>query len=437
MYPNPQDVLPLPPRPDLHQYRKRAKELAKVCGGGEAAIRSWAARWARDLLELQPTLDEAQLARSVERSANQVATFAVERLVAAGCALAQALFVIARAHGFKSGPGLVHHLDARGAAHTPVSAFEGAADAIIAGDRTTLEQLLRDNPRLVHDRSGRQHRATLLHYVAANGVENYRQKTPPNIVEIAQLLLDAGAKVDAEADVYGGGATTLALTTTSAHPRAAGVQHALAELLLERGARIGPESVRHCLMNGCPEAAEHLARHGAPVGLVEAAGLGRVDLVERHVDERRSFGDHEWRQEVGEALMMAVWYDRVDVVTRLLDRGFDPGWKIRDGDANRTALHLASHEGRVAIVGLLLRRAAPVDVADDVHGTTPLLWALHAWLVEGRRDQDSYRVVVRMLVDAGAEVRAEWIDDDRVRTDLELFATLIRRAEETKRARDG
>jgi hypothetical protein len=42
-----------------------------------------------------------------------------------------------------------------------------------------------------------------------------------------------------------------------------------------------------------------------------------------------------------------------------------------------------------------------------------------------------------MLVDAGAEVRAEWIDDDRVRTDVELFATLIRRAEETKRARDG
>lgn len=30
MYPNPQDVLPLPPRPDLDQYRKRAKELAAV-----------------------------------------------------------------------------------------------------------------------------------------------------------------------------------------------------------------------------------------------------------------------------------------------------------------------------------------------------------------------------------------------------------------------
>ena len=30
------------------------------------------------------------------------------------------------------------------------------------------------------------HRATLLHYVGANGVEAYRQKTPPNATEIAR-----------------------------------------------------------------------------------------------------------------------------------------------------------------------------------------------------------------------------------------------------------
>jgi ankyrin repeat protein len=373
----------------------------------------------------------------MKHTANQVGTFARERLVAAGCALAQAQFVIARAHGFESWPGLVHHLEALGAAHTPVSAFEEAADAVIAGDRTTLERLVRENPGLVHDRSSRQHRATLLHYVAANGVENYRQKTPPNIVELARLLLDAGAEVDAEADVYGGGATTLLLATTSAHPRAARVQNALADLLLERGARIGPESVRHCLMNGCPEAADHLGRRGAAVGLIDAAGLGRLDLVQRNFDERRSLDDQAWRQEVGEALMMAVWYDRADVVTWLLDRGFDPGWKIRDGEANRTALHLASYEGRVAIVELLLRRAAPVSVTDDMHGTTPLVWALHAWLEEQRKNEESYRVLVRRLVEAGAAVRAEWIDDDRVRADAELFATLMRRAGETMRARDA
>jgi len=30
MFPNPQDVLPLPSRPNLEQYKKLAKELAKI-----------------------------------------------------------------------------------------------------------------------------------------------------------------------------------------------------------------------------------------------------------------------------------------------------------------------------------------------------------------------------------------------------------------------
>jgi hypothetical protein len=37
----------------------------------------------------------------------------------------------------------------------------------------------------------------LLIYVGANGVEDERQRTPANVVEIAQMLLDA--EVDAEA----------------------------------------------------------------------------------------------------------------------------------------------------------------------------------------------------------------------------------------------
>src|SRR5428012_13463 len=51
-----------------------------------------------------------------------------------------------------------------------------------------------------------------LHYCGANGVEGYRQKTPKNIVEIARMLLEAGADVDAGADVYGSGCTTLGLS---------------------------------------------------------------------------------------------------------------------------------------------------------------------------------------------------------------------------------
>ena len=63
-------------------------------------------------------------------------------------------------------------------------------------------------------RSGHTRRP-LLHYVAANGVEDFRQKTPDNIVEIAELLLDAGAEVNAESNAYGGGCTALGLVATS------------------------------------------------------------------------------------------------------------------------------------------------------------------------------------------------------------------------------
>jgi len=40
--------------------------------------------------------------------------------------------------------------------------------------------------------------------VSANGVEDFRQKTPENIVAIARVLLEAGADVTAESDAYVG-----------------------------------------------------------------------------------------------------------------------------------------------------------------------------------------------------------------------------------------
>ena len=107
-------------------------------------------------------------------------------------------------------------------ARSPVSAFEAAVDAILSGDSARLKKLLRENPELVRARSTREHRSTLLHYVSANGVEDFRQKTPKNIVEITKLLLEAGADVNAESDAYGGRSTALGLTATSCHPDAAG-----------------------------------------------------------------------------------------------------------------------------------------------------------------------------------------------------------------------
>lgn len=420
MYPNPQDALPLPPRPDVEHYRKRAKALARACRAGKEHIEIWAKEWVDAILESIGG-GTATERRDAPRRVRQIADFAGERLARTDCALTQAQFVIARAHGFASWPKLVRHLDALARATSDLSAFEQAADAIVSGDLATLERLMAAHPGLVRARSSREHRATLLHYVSANGVENYRQISPANIAAIARRLLDAGAPVDAEADVYGGGATTLELVVTSTPPRHAGVQTAVADLLLERGARMSKGIVRSCLMNGCPEAAAHLAARGASLTLEEAAGIGRADLVAQHFEPPRAPSNDE----ATDALMMASWYDRLEVIRLLLDRGVNVGARApKDGD---TALHIAAYRGSATLVAMLLARGAPVNVIDNQYHTPPLVWALHAWLVEGRDGTADYRRVLHLLADAGADVKPEWIDDDRLRRDEELYAALSRR----------
>ena len=165
-----------------------------------------------------------------------------------------------------SWPKFAAHLEELARARSPVQAFESAVDAIVAGDLAGLATLLTSEPGLAHERSTREHRSTLLHYVSANGVEDYRQKTPVNIVQITKLLLDAGADVDAESEAYGGRSTTLGLTATSYHPEAAGVQLNLLQLLIDASATIDPpdggSAVNGCLRNGRGKAAEFLAARG-------------------------------------------------------------------------------------------------------------------------------------------------------------------------------
>lgn len=392
MYPNPQDVLPLPPRPSLEHYKKRAKDLAKAGRDGDDAIGAWADGWVHSLLASTTDLP-GHAPRDAARRAAQVAAFARERLAATDRTLAQAQFVIARAHGFASWPRFSRHLADLATQASGSATFERAADAIVAGDLDTLRRLLAADPSLVHARSSREHGATLLHYVAANGVENYRQRTPMSIVAIAQLLLDLDADVDAEADVYGGGATTLGLTVTSAHPREAGVQIALADLLLARGARLDARVVRSCLMNGCPEAAAHLATLGAPFGLEEAAGIARLDVLARHFE-----GAAVPSAEAAKALMMASWYDRLEIVAYLLNHDVDVAARAPDDEC--TALHIAAYQGHVALVELLLARGAPREAVDGRYGTTPLAWATHAWRVDQRGPADAYERIVGLLCDS-------------------------------------
>ena len=47
------DALPLPPRPSLEQYKKRAKDLVRICKSGDhQALRAWVAEWIEKLIKL-------------------------------------------------------------------------------------------------------------------------------------------------------------------------------------------------------------------------------------------------------------------------------------------------------------------------------------------------------------------------------------------------
>lgn len=104
--------------------------------------------------------------------------------------------------------------------------FENCVDRMLAGDIDALKKDLASCPQLLTQQSQYGHQATLLHYIAANGVESYRQVTPLNATEIIELLISSGAEINANANIYGGG-VAIDLLTSSAHPRNAGIVDAM------------------------------------------------------------------------------------------------------------------------------------------------------------------------------------------------------------------
>src|SRR5689334_1163856 len=212
----------------------------------------------------------------------------------ASLSLDDARLTIARYYDFADWSSLAAHAEAI-SQQGSVLKFESAVEAVVDGDLAALNDALRRDPTLVHARSSRVccfdppvHRATLLHYVAANGVEACRQKTPANAVEIARTLLQAGAEPDALADMYGAECTTMSMLVSSGPPARAGLQAPLIELLLDFGAAIEGRGTRKwgtplftALTFGMIDAADALAKRGARIELPTAAGLGRIDDVAR------------------------------------------------------------------------------------------------------------------------------------------------------------
>jgi len=451
----------LPARPSLEQYKKQAKELVKAYRSGDAGARrrvrdhhprlarksdaaahhedfslaaaqfviarehgcdSWP-KFIKHIEAVSGRLSPATVWRTAEEAvvAGDVATLDAllrdygeiirserpqswwNNTLTPDYEAGDARGIIASTHHFSTWDEFVAHTEAMKDNASPVGRFEAAVDAIVGGDIATLTRLLRDAPELIRARSARRHHSTLLHYVGANGVEAFRQHTPQNAVAIAELLLDAGAEVDTVADMYGG-STTLGLVATSLHPKAAGVQRPLIQLLLDRGAALdhsaaagGRSLVHSCLANGRPEAAEYLASRGAPLDFESAAGVGRLDVVQSFFSDEGAAKPSVTKGQMESALMSASVYGRTAVAEFLLDRGLDVDVQVN----GFTGVNAAATGGHLETIRIFLARGASLELRNR-YGGTSLEAAL--WGAANRAHEADYVPVVERLLAAGAHV---------------------------------
>jgi Ankyrin repeats (3 copies) len=426
------NTLPLPPSPSLEQYKKRAKALVDAATSADpSAVGDWARRWLESLATSLGTAISAFVRDSIDRAVAHIESRVHERRGTASAKpflLADAQHLIAEAHGFANWGAFAQHVEEAEGKRRPDDDFERAADAVVTGDLAALESLVRENPSLIRARSRRVHRATLLHYIAANGVEDFRQMTPKNAVAIARFLLESGAEVDANAETYGGGhwQTTMNLLVSSAHPAEAGLMPALVDVLIDYGAAANgvaddESPIMTALDFGYGDAAETLAKRGARIdNVITAASLGRLDLVRRFVVDKQTLAPGvpligpAWRKLPGDpivhielALAWACKFARAEVAEFLLDLGVNPASK--DG-YDMTALHWAAPNGMTDVVRRLLALGAPLEVMNQWKGTvldSTIHFAIHM-PVKGV----DYPAMLETLIAAGANVNAAYPSGD-------------------------
>src|SRR5687768_4114148 len=127
------DTLALPPRPDLEQYKRRAKDLVRACRSRDpGAVRAWATDWLDTLVRLHGAVMTPFVRHSYDRAIEQIEAEVRNNVATGGdgasCTLVDAQRLIARAHGFASWPKFAKHVQGI-TTHAPaIREFETAAD---------------------------------------------------------------------------------------------------------------------------------------------------------------------------------------------------------------------------------------------------------------------------------------------------------------------
>jgi hypothetical protein len=353
----------LPSNPNLDHLKYQAKDLLK----DHAAYDSGAAQRLR---EFHPRFRRSTDAEIFE----------------APLKLSDAQLATAREAGFQSWARLKRHIEKPTLTdrinlphHERIedAAFRRAVDLVDAGDAAGLHAWLREHPGLVHQRIVFEgwnyfHNPTLLEFIAENPVRN--GMLPKNIVEVATVILDAGANSDKS-----GMNETLALVATGSVPRECRLQIPLIDLLCDRGA--DPDTaIAVTAVLGEVEALRHLIKRGARVTLAVAAALALFDDFRRLLPAATSDERHL-------ALAISADYGEVEILRMLLDAGENPNrYNPVGGHSHATPLHQAALRGDLEKARLLLERGASLDVKDILWHGTPADWARH----EGKTEIETY-----------------------------------------------
>ena len=323
-----------------------------------------------------------------------------------GVAVDEARAELARRHGFASWDELAAHVARMASGEEPPTPFVLAYRAVEDGDRARLEQLLDEHPDLVLQRG-------------TNGNDLLGMAGGHDLV---RLLLERGADPNRGND-YG---------WTKLHQAGYSNDRALAQIVLDAGGRLdvsargdGGTPLVAALFWGHRDVVDLLGL--APGNLRVAAGLGRLDLI-RELAGTAAAGAHRafyrphggfpaWEpsdepQEVlDEALVWAAKADRVEAIGLLVElgarveadpyRGTPLAWAAANGrvaairrlvelgaDPNQrgtfggpdhgqdvTALHLAAQSGKRAAVETLLELGGDPTLQDGLYGGDPAGWA--------------------------------------------------------------
>ncbi|MEM6594157.1 MAG: ankyrin repeat domain-containing protein [Pseudomonadota bacterium] len=296
-------------------------------------------------------------------------------------ALSDAQLAIAREYGYASWPRLKaalaeRHQETLTLTHNerlPDGPFKQALDFIDAGDAARLREHLTRHPELIRETANFEgenyfHTPTLLEFLPENPIRQGR--LPANAVEIAELLLTAGANHNQEALDE-----TLMLAASGQVCRGAGLQAPLIETLCKYGA--DPEAGMHAaLAHNEYDAARHLIAAGAKLTFSAAAALDERDAV------KAMLGD-AGPDDLLLALALAATCGRSEVAKLLLAAGANPNrYNPPGGHSHCTPLHSAVATRSLETVKALIEGGADLSIIDIHHKATALDWAVHLGYAE-------------------------------------------------------